>query len=108
MRMWPPGTNGAWYSSDSAQQTFSGNQVGTVTAIVPPGLSTRWSSAIAASRSGMCSSTSLHTMRSKVSSGNGRPVPSPFTAAAAAPAGTSPASSMAAKSPATSFSSAAS
>jgi hypothetical protein len=37
--------SGAWYSADSAQQTFSGSQAGTVTASVPPGLSTRVSSA---------------------------------------------------------------
>ena len=34
-------TFGAWYSSDSAQQIFSGSHAGMVTARVPPGLSTR-------------------------------------------------------------------
>ena len=28
MRTWPPATNGAWYSSDSAQQTRSGSHAG--------------------------------------------------------------------------------
>ena len=43
--MCPPGT--LWYSSDSAQLSSSGPKRGTVTAIVPPGRSTRASSPIA-------------------------------------------------------------
>ena len=48
-----------------------GSQRGTVTAIVPPGRSTRTSSAIAAVSSGMCSSTSEATTRSNSPSANG-------------------------------------
>ena len=77
MRMWPPLT--AWYSSDSAQLTSSGPKRGTVTAIVPPGRSTRASSPIAARSSGRCSRTSEQMTRSNVASGNGRCSPSPWT-----------------------------
>ena len=45
MRTCPPGTS--WYSDDNAQLTTSGPKRGTVTAIVPPGRSTRASSAMA-------------------------------------------------------------
>ena len=47
-----------WYSSDSAQVSSSGHHLGTVTARVPPGLSTRASSAMADRSSGMCSRAS--------------------------------------------------
>ena len=60
--MCPPGTS--WYASDSSQLTTSGPHRGTVTAIVPPGRSTRTSSAIAVVSSAMCSSTSEATIRS--------------------------------------------
>ena len=72
MRTWPPSTNGAWYSSDSAQQICSGSHDGTVAARVPPGLSTRKISSRATWSSLTCSSTSLAMMRSKVFDGNGR------------------------------------
>ena len=41
--------------ADSAQHTFSGSQRGTVTASLPPGLSARTNSSIAASSCGTCS-----------------------------------------------------
>ncbi len=96
MRTWPPSTLGAWYSSESFQQTTSGSQAGTVMAMVPPGLSTRASSAAARSSSGMCSMTSAAMIRSKVASGNGSCWPSATAAAARPPAGASPTASMAA------------
>ena len=79
MRTWPPSTNGAWYSSDSAQHTRSGSQAGTVTAMVPPGRSTLVSSRAAAPSSGMCSMTSDAMMRSKVPSANGSASASPLS-----------------------------
>src|SRR3954463_9384999 len=69
MRTCPPSTE--WYSSDRAQLRSSGYQRGTETAMVPPGRSTRTSSAMAARSAGMCSSTSAAITRSKVSSENG-------------------------------------
>src|SRR5512139_4025836 len=86
MRTCPPSTS--WYSSESAQQIFSGNQRGTVTAIVPPGRSTRTSSAIAASSSGMCSRTSAATTRSNSPSAKGSESASPCFTSASAPSGT--------------------
>ena len=93
MRTWPPGLS--WYSSDRAQFTASGPQRGTVTAMVPPGRSTRASSVIAATSSGMCSSTSDAMTRSKVASANGSASASPCTAAAGWSAANSPASTIA-------------
>ena len=61
----------SWYSSDSAQLMTSGPQRGTVTAMAPPGRSTRASSRMAAASSGMCSSTSEAITRSKVPSAKG-------------------------------------
>ena len=95
MRTWPPSTNGAWYSSDSAQQTFSGSQAGTVMAMVPPGRSTRVSSSRAARSSGTCSMTSEAMTRSKEPSVNGRRVPSPWTEVHERSGAISPASFMA-------------
>ena len=80
MRTWPPGVS--WYSSERAQLIASGPQRGTVTAMVPPGRSTRASSRMAATSSGMCSRTSEAMTRSKVASGNGRASASPCTAVA--------------------------
>ena len=74
--------------------------------MIPPGFSTRASSAAAARSSGMCSITSEQMMRSKVSSGNGSRVPSPFTQRACESRGTSSDSVMAASVARTSFSSA--
>ena len=88
------------------QQTCSGSQAGTVTAMVPPGRSTRASSSSAAWSSGMCSSTSEAMTRSKAPSAKGRRVPSPCTAPASESGPTSPASAMAPKVLRTSFSSA--
>ena len=87
--------DGAWYSSDSAQQTFSGSQAGTVMAMVPPGRSTRVSSSSAARSSGTCSITSEAMIRSKAPSVNGRLVPSPCTEVHDRPGAISPASFMA-------------
>ena len=64
---------------------------GTVTAIVPPGRSTRASSARAAASSGMCSSTSAAMTRSNGPSANGRRVASPCTVPAQRRSSTSPA-----------------
>ena len=80
MRTWPPGVS--WYSSESAQLMASGTQRGTVTAMAPPGRSTRASSRMAAVSSGMCSSTSEAITRSKVASAKGRASASPWTAVA--------------------------
>ena len=55
-----------------AQQTCSGNQAGTVTAMVPPGRRTRTSSSRAARSSGTCSMTSEAMTRSKLPSANGQ------------------------------------
>ena len=108
MRTWPPSTNGAWYSSDSAQQMRSARNAGTVTAIVPPGRSTRTSSPMAAASSEMCSNTSAAMIRSKLASGNGSAVASPCAQALRAPSPRSPAASMALAMAATSLSSASS
>ena len=75
MRMWPPGWS--WYSWFSAQHTRSGQRVGTVTAMRPPGRSTRTSSAIATVSAHTCSSTSDVMMQSKVASGKGSASASP-------------------------------
>ena len=99
MRTWPPGVS--WYSSESAQLIASGPQRGTVTAMVPPGRSTRASSRMAARSSGMCSSTSEAMTRSKVPSGKGRASASPCTAVAGWSGASSPASTMAATVPRT-------
>ena len=99
MRTWPPGVS--WYSSERAQLTASGPQRGTVTAIVPPGRSTRDSSLMAATSSGMCSSTSEAITRSKVPSGNGSASASPCTAVPGGRPASSPASTMAPKVPRT-------
>ncbi len=106
MRTWPPSTNGAWYSSLSSQQTFSGSHAGTVTAIVPPGRSTRASSAIAPPSSGMCSITSEAMTRSKAPLSNGRCTASPLTAPVQPSSATSPASAIAPNVARTSLSSA--
>ncbi len=95
MRTWPPAASGAWYSADSAQQTFSGSHDGTVAASTPPGRSTRRTSAMAPVSSGMCSKTSEQMTRSKVSSGNGRRRASPLSATPSPSLGASPASRMA-------------
>ncbi len=88
MRTWPPGVS--WYSSESAQLIASGTQRGTVTAMVPPGRSTRASSLMAARSSGMCSRTSDAITRSKVPSGKGSASASPCTAVAGWPGASSP------------------
>ena len=101
MRTWPPTALGAWYSSDSAQHTFSGSHAGTVMEMVPPGRSTRSSSSRAPTSSGMCSITSEAMTRSKVPSGNGRRVASPAAAVAMASGEASPWAAMAPKVPMT-------
>ena len=93
MRTWPPGMS--WYWFDSAQLTASGPNRGTVTAMVPPGRSTRDSSAMAVPSSGMCSRTSDAMTRSKLASAKGRRRASPWTTPASSSDCTSPASSMA-------------
>ncbi len=108
MRTCPPGTNGAWYSSVSAQHTLSGRNDGTVTAMVPPGRRTRTSSRMAPKSSSMCSSTSAAMMRSNVPSGKGSLVASPRAQPLRAAAGRSPAWLMALTMAATSLSSASS
>lgn len=67
-----------------------------MTAIRPPGLSTRTISASTPLSSGMCSITSEMITTSKDSSGNGRLSASPSIAVAVAPSGASPASFIAA------------
>jgi hypothetical protein len=74
----------------------SGSQLGTVTAKMPPGFNTRYISAIAATSSWMCSSTSEVITTSKLSSGKGRQVASPRSAPPNRSAGISPASTIAA------------
>ena len=76
-------------------RSISGSQRGTVTAIVPPGRSTRTSSAIAWMSAGMCSRTSAATTRSNSPSANGSDSASPSLTSASAPSGTSPASRIA-------------
>ena len=63
---------GVVVASSSLQQIVSGSHAGTVTASVPPGRSTRASSARAARSSAMCSSTSAAMTRSKAPAANGR------------------------------------
>ena len=92
----------------SAQQIRSASHAGTLTAMVPPGRSTRASSRMAASSSGMCSRTSAAMIRSKDPSGNGSRVASPRAVALPPGAGMSPAWSIAAAIAATSLSSASS
>src|SRR3546814_14856412 len=82
MRTWPPSTKGAWYSSDSAQQIFSGSHDGTVAARVPPGFSTRTTSCSDCWSSLTCSSTSDAMIRSTVESANGGCSAPPLTAVA--------------------------
>ena len=94
MRTWPPGTS--WYSVDSAQQTRSGSQAGTVTATVPPGRSTRAISFSAAASFGMCSSISATMMPSNDPSAKGSRVASAVTAAACAGGPVSPSARIAA------------
>ena len=55
----------------AASRSTSGSQRGTVTATVPPGRSTRTSSAIAWMSAGMCSRISAATIRSNSPSANG-------------------------------------
>ena len=73
--------------------------------MVPPGLSTRASSPMAATSSAMCSSTSEAMTRSKVASAKGSRVASPWTVPASELGATSPASAIAANVLRTSFSS---
>ena len=94
MRTWPPSLLGAWYSSESIQLIFSGNQAGTVAAKWPPGLSTRTISAMAATSSWMCSSTSEVMTTSKESSANGSLVASPRSTPLKRSRSISPASTM--------------
>jgi hypothetical protein len=75
--------------------TASGPKRGTVTAIVPPGRSTRDNSAMAPLSSGMCSSTSEAITRSNVPSENGSRRALPCTTPASSSRRTSPASTMA-------------
>ncbi len=76
----------------------SGPQRGTVTAMVPPGRSTRASSAMADSSSGMCSRTSDAMTRSKEPSAKGSWRASPWVdPTLGSPAANSPATSMAPK-----------
>ena len=103
MRTWPPGTS--WYSRDRPQQIRSGSQAGTVTAAMPPGLSTRATSFMACWSSRMCSNTSAAMTRSKDPSANGMARASPDTAALAAAGGACPSARMAPHMPATSRSS---
>ena len=71
------------------------SQRGTVTASVPPGLSTRASSAMAVASSGRCSRTSAAMTRSNVPSGKGRARASPRTATPRRARSASPAPRMA-------------